>query len=81
MKNDILWSEIAPGFEELDRTTPPRIPRSTPPWIVILGSHETLASSSCQIWYTNTNLGFLLLLHWTEKFAGEVFQKSRGMDA
>ena len=81
MKNDILWSEIAPGFGELGRTTLPRIPRSTPPGTVLLWSHETLASTSCQIWYTNTNLGFLLQLHWTGKFAEEVFQKSRGMDA
>ena len=29
--NYIFWSEIGSGFRELGGTTPPRIPRSTPP--------------------------------------------------
>ena len=31
MKNDTFWSEIGSGFKELGNTSPPRIPRSTPP--------------------------------------------------
>ena len=31
VKNDILWSEIGSGFEELGGTPPPRNPRSAPP--------------------------------------------------
>ena len=46
----------------------PEVPTPTPP-----------DCSSCQIWYTNTNLG--IQLNWTGKFAREVFQKSRGIDA
>ena len=30
VENDILMSEIASGFEEPGRTSPPRIPWSTP---------------------------------------------------
>ena len=30
VKNDIVWSEIGSGFEELGGTPLPRIPRSTP---------------------------------------------------
>ena len=29
IQNDIFWSEIGAGFEELGGTPPPRIPRST----------------------------------------------------
>jgi len=43
VENDVFWSEIGSGFEELGGTPPPRIPSSTIPGIASL-SHKLLGN-------------------------------------
>jgi len=35
VRNGIFWSEIGSGFGDTGGTPPPKIPRSTPPWVQI----------------------------------------------
>ena len=48
MQNYIFWSEIWSGFEEPGDTSPPRIPRSTPPGY---RSTNTFSRKKIQIQY------------------------------
>ena len=49
--NYIFWSEIGSGFRELGGTTPPRIPRSTPPPPATLGPSTELCWADARATY------------------------------